>query len=106
MPARVSGVGAFALSELGRVPGIRPDDRGSGPAEPVSDLALNAALAAERNDLAAEVQRLRAERERMGDLQKRVMELLGCTSPDTIIHDLRNLLNERELYRSLADLDV
>lgn len=104
MPARASGAGVFELSELGRVPGVRPDDHR--PGEGVSDLGLNAALVAERNELAAEVQRLRAERERMGDLQKRVMELLGCTSPDTIIHDLRNLLNERELYRSLADLDV
>jgi hypothetical protein len=60
---------------------------------------------AELRDLRADVDRLRAERDKLLDVQRRVMELLGTTKPEKLIHDLRNLLNERELYRALADLD-
>ena len=62
-----------------------------------------AALMAENHELRAEVERLRAERCRMADIQSRLMEVIGCKSPDRLVHDVRNVLNERELYRALAD---
>jgi hypothetical protein len=69
-----------------------------------SSLPLATALA-QIQELSAELNRLRSERERWTEQQLRIMELLGSKSPDRIIHDLRNVLNERELFRSLADLD-
>ena len=62
-----------------------------------------AALIAENHELRAEVERLRAERTRMADIQTRLMDVLGCKSADRLVHDVRNVLNERELYRALAD---
>ena len=32
------------------------------------------------------------------------MDLLGTRPPERLLHDLRNLLNERELFKALADL--
>ena len=58
---------------------------------------------AENRDLRAEVDRLRAERDRLADTQRRIMELLGTAAPERLVHDLRNVLNERELYKALAD---
>jgi hypothetical protein len=68
-----------------------------------SSLPLATALA-QIQELSAELNRLRTERERWTEQQLQVMELLASKSPDRIIHDLRNVLNERELFRSLADL--
>lgn len=62
-----------------------------------------AAAAAENHELRAEVERLRSECVRMATIQKRLMEALGTNSPDRLVHDVRNVLNERELYRALAD---
>jgi len=59
--------------------------------------------AAEIRDLRAEVERLRAERDRLLEMQKRVLELLGTDRPDRLVHDLRNVLNERALFRALAE---
>src|SRR5688572_27223373 len=61
-----------------------------------------AAAMAENHELRAEIERLRAERARMADIQTRLMDVLGCKSPDRLVHDVRNVLNERELYRALA----
>src|SRR2546428_11962247 len=61
------------------------------------------ALIAETHELRAEVERLRADRARMVDIQTRLMDVLGCKSADRLVHDVRNVLNERELYRALAD---
>ena len=60
--------------------------------------------ATEIRDLRLEVDRLKAEREALLDTQRRIMDLLGTRAPEKILHDLRNLLNERELFRALADL--
>ena len=60
-------------------------------------------LAAENRELQAEVQQLRADRNRLLDLHRRMMELLGTTSPEKIVHDLRNVLNERNLLKALVD---
>jgi hypothetical protein len=62
-----------------------------------------AALLAENRELRAEIERLRGERNRMNDVQTRIMELLGTKVPERLLHDLRNVMNERELYRALAD---
>jgi hypothetical protein len=60
-------------------------------------------LAAENQELRAETERLRADRTRMIETQRRIMELLGCSNPEKIVHDLRNVLNERDLMKSLVD---
>ena len=62
-----------------------------------------AAVIAENHELRAEIERLRSERARMVDIQNRLMEAIGTKSPDRLVHDVRNVLNERELYRALAD---
>ena len=58
---------------------------------------------AQNKELQAEVEQLRAERNRLADMQHRIMELLATRSPDKIVHDLRNVLNERELLKALID---
>ena len=55
------------------------------------------------HELRAEADCLRAERDRLFDRQRQVAELLRSTSPDKIVHDLRNVLNELQLYKMLAD---
>ena len=37
--------------------------------------------------------------------QRRLMELMGTPEPAKLEHDLRNLLNELNLLRKLADLE-
>ena len=59
-------------------------------------------VTAELRDLRAEVERL-AERDRLLETQSRVLELLGTDRADRLIHDLRNVLNERALFRALAE---
>lgn len=54
-------------------------------------------------EVADEIERLRGEVSRLVERQTRMMELLGTTSPEKLLHDLRNLLNERELFKALAD---
>jgi len=81
--------------------GMAGDD---GAADQTSAAALGELtfLSADNRDLRAEVERLRGERDRMQETQRRVMELLGTTAPERIVHDLRNVLNERELFKALA----
>ncbi len=88
---------------------MRPDNRdGLSALNPVaprhSDLPFPTILA-ENRELAAEVLRLRAERDRANEQLSRIMDVLGCKSSDRIVHDIRNVMNERELFRSLADFD-
>ena len=64
---------------------------------------LIATIMAEAVELRAQMEQLRAERHRLLETQQRVMELLGTGSPERILHDLRNLLNERNLFKALAD---
>lgn len=61
-------------------------------------------IPAELRQLRAEVEKLRSDCERLQLVQRQIMELIGAKSPEKIIHDLRNVLNERELYRALADM--
>ena len=93
-----TGESVGSVRQFSRVNGSAGDANGVLPLA-----AQMAALIAENKELRAEVERLRAERARLAELQGRVMEVLGCKSPDRLVHDLRNVLNERELYRALAD---
>jgi hypothetical protein len=70
------------------------------PLPPAGELTY---VTAEIRDLKAEVERLRAERDRLLEMQSRVLELLGTDRPDRLVHDLRNVLNERALFRALAE---
>jgi hypothetical protein len=47
-------------------------------------------------------QDLQAELDRLLEQQRQIMDLLSCQSPDRILHDLRNVLNELTLLRALA----
>ena len=62
-----------------------------------------AMLQAENMELRAELEQARAERSRLFERQRRMMELLKTTNADHLVHDLRNLLNERELLRTLCE---
>ncbi len=50
-----------------------------------------------------EVGRLLAERDRLLDQQRQIMQLLGTQSPEKVVHDLRNVLNELGLLRTLME---
>ena len=71
--------------------------------EPNQLHARIAVILAENKELRAQIEQVRAERTRMSDLLNRLAEVLGSKSPDKLVHDVRNVLNERELYRALAD---
>jgi hypothetical protein len=82
--------------------GVQPGLRGTFDAP--SDIpAQLAAQAAQLHELRAEAERLRAERDRLLDRQRQVAELLRCTNAEKIVHDLRNVLNELQLYKMLAE---
>ena len=80
-----------------REPARDPSEVEAAPAAQIT------AIAAENRDLRAQLDQLRADRSRLLDAQRRVMELLGTANPDKILHDLRNLLNERDLLKALVD---
>jgi hypothetical protein len=106
----------FAASGA-EVPGLSPSDGVStlapvGHMDPLAcadhppDRAARVAFeTAEIRDLRFEVDRLRAERDKLLETQRRIMELLNTHAPEKILHDLRNVLNERELYRAVANID-
>ena len=70
---------------------------------PVDVPAHLAAQLAKVQELRAEADCLRAERDRLLERQRQVAELLRTANPDKIVHDLRNVLNELQLYKMLAD---
>ena len=49
------------------------------------------------------VEELRDEVGVLRDRERQIVELLNAESPDRILHDLRNLLNEVQLLRILAE---
>jgi len=55
--------------------------------------------------LCAELQRVREERDQALAIQQEIMQLLEVQTPRRIIHDLRNVLNERVLLRALLPQD-
>jgi hypothetical protein len=60
-------------------------------------------MTAQIRDLKAEIERISDERDRLLQMQSRVLELLGTDRPERLVHDLRNVLNERALFRALAE---
>jgi len=100
VPGLSSGDGVSTLAPPGHMAPLacadHPQDRG--PARAAFETA-------ETRDLRLELTRLRAEREKLLETQQRIMELLNSRAPEKILHDLRNVLNERELYRAVANID-
>ena len=102
MFSRLSSEESEANREFGRMP---PSLTSAGevreaPPPPFAEIVSRAAA---NQEMQAELERLRAERKQLLDRQGRIMELLGTTAPEKLVHDLRNLLNERELFKALAD---
>ena len=54
-------------------------------------------------DSVSHQQDVQADLDRLLEQQRQIMDLLGCKSPEKIMHDLRNVLNELTLLRALAD---
>jgi hypothetical protein len=48
---------------------------------------------------------LHAQLERLRQREAQIMALIGCKNPDKLMHDLRNVLNELQLLRMLAETD-
>ena len=63
-----------------------------------------AALMAENAAIRCELASVQLERTKLAETQRRVMELLHVDSPDRLVHDVRNLLNERALLKALVDM--
>ena len=78
-----------------RYPQVRPVDQPA-PAAHVT------ALVAQNRELRAELDQVRAERNRLAETQAKIMDLLNVKSPDKLLHDIRNVLNERELLKALV----
>ena len=78
------------------------DTAGFAPEAPPALASLQAA----NRQLQADLEQVKADRDRLFDIQRRLMEVLGTPSPDRLVHDLRNVLNERELFKALADAQV
>ena len=102
-----STLGGTTFSPQGHIPSEKPSEsnRGSG-IDTVETNSLHGHLAsiiAENRELRAELEGMRAEKARMAEILARLAEVLGSKSPDRLVHDVRNVLNERELYRALAD---
>lgn len=74
-------------------------DRGS----VISAGAQITSLMAENHELRGQIEQLRTERTRWTETQRRMMELLHTSAPEKLVHDLRNLLNERDLLKTLVD---
>jgi hypothetical protein len=49
------------------------------------------------------LEELRAEVAHLRDRERQICELLNAKAPDRLLHDLRNLLNEVQLLRILAE---
>jgi len=64
---------------------------------------LHLAMAGETDALRAQLKILRAERDKLMETQQRLMLLLGTDQAEKIVHDLRNVLNERDLLKTLLD---
>ena len=86
----------------GREPRVQPNLRDA--YDPSIDVPSQLARqAAEIHELRGELERLRAERDRLADRQREIAELLRCKNPEKLLHDFRNLLNELQLYKTLAE---
>jgi len=50
-----------------------------------------------------ELEELRQRCEKMTQREQRIVALLGCGTPDRIEHDLRNVMNELQLLRTVFE---
>jgi hypothetical protein len=57
----------------------------------------------QHRELREQFELLRAERDKLLERQRQMAELLKSPNPDKIVHDLRNLLNELQLYKLLVE---
>jgi hypothetical protein len=62
-----------------------------------------ASTIADNRELRAQVEQLQAERNRLLETQSKIMALIGTRTPEKILHDIRNVLNERDLLKTLVD---
>ena len=69
----------------------------------ISPAAQITSIVAENRELRGQVEQLRTERTRLTETQRRMMDLLHTSAPEKLVHDLRNLLNERDLLKTLVD---
>jgi hypothetical protein len=97
-------VGESSLDPRSVQPGLLGGNFDAPQAASTDIPAQLAMQAAQIHELRAEVEHLRGERDRLADRQRQIAELLKSTNPDKIVHDLRNLLNEVQLYKMLADV--
>lgn len=70
---------------------------------PMDAAAQFARQTAQLHEMRAEMDRLGDERDRLLEQQRRIADLLHSPHADKIVHDLRNLLNELQLYKMLAE---
>ena len=56
-----------------------------------------------QNTANSDYERVATERDRLLEQQRQIMQLIGTSNPDKILHDLRNLLNELGLLRTLVE---
>ena len=78
-------------------------ERGHSTPSDDSNLSL-AALMAENAAMRAQLSSLRLERTKLAETQQRIMDLLRVQSPDRLVHDVRNVLNELALLKALVDM--
>ncbi len=69
------------------------------PAIAIGSLSQDSASSQETVDA------VRAERDDYRLKLERIAEAIGCDDMDKIVHDVRNVLNERSLLRKLVELD-
>ena len=74
-----------------------PGEAGEGAAGKTPQKSASAPLGA------MTLEQLRGELEVLRDRERQIAELLNAKAPDRILHDLRNLLNEVQLLRILAE---
>ena len=63
-----------------------------------------AALMAENAALRSELASLHLERAKLVETQHRIMEALDVQNSERLVHDVRNVLNERSLLRALLEM--
>ena len=71
--------------------------------EVLASVRSSARAGGEQQGAADELQSLRAERDTLNQRQQEIMKLLKTKSPDRILHDLRNVLNELVLLKAVAE---
>jgi hypothetical protein len=78
----------------------------SAPSDAGSMADLDPETLRDPDALREELRCTRRELDRALDRQRQIMELIGCKSPDKLIHDMRNVMNEVQLLKLLASTDA